>query len=427
MADIPYGRQYIEQNDIDAVIDVLKSDWLTQGPQIIEFENLVANYHKCRYAVAFSSGTAALHGAYYVSTKIPFGKHGKTIGNINTFLSFRKPTLNNYNTFKDLYWEYITTPVTFAATSNAGLYCGGAPKFVDIDLDTYCIDIEMIEDSITESTRVITPVSYAGYPADIKAIRNLPKVTENNICIIHDASHALGARREGHGIADFADMTVLSFHPVKHIATGEGGMILTNDKNYYEKLLLFRNHGITKDPRAFLEKPHGGWYYEMQDLGYNYRITDIQCALGISQMKRIDRVLLRRNQIARLYERELNGIGWITLPPHFSDHWTEENLNRKSDLSIKPDNLHSYHLYPILLDRGTDRKDLYEYMHRNGIGVQVHYIPASDQPFYSRAHKESGNGRARDFYQGILSIPMYYGLSDEEVLRVTELIRNYVL
>ena len=419
MEIIPYGKQYIDQDDIDAVIEVLNSDWLTQGPKVKEFEDNVARYHHCKYAVAFCNGTAALHASYYVSTKFPFGKGDKRIEDLNIFTSYRNPSEKEYLSFKKQYWEFITTPITFVATANAGLYCGGSQKFVDIDLKTYCIDIEKIEDEITDLTRVITAVSYAGYPVDIKAIKSLPKVKNNNICIIHDACHAIGARRNGQGIVDFADMTVLSFHPVKHITTGEGGMVITNNKEYYDKLILFRNHGITKNQKLFVNKADGGWYYEMQELGYNYRLTDIQSALGISQMKKLDLFLYRRNQIAQIYQNELQIFQWMELPPTFNKDWLEKNEYK--DLIIKPKNLHAYHLFPIKLDARVDKKNFFNYMYDNGIGVQVHYIPIHLQPSYSKYYNQFSKAHYENsklFYESEISLPMYFNLENSKVQKV---------
>lgn len=423
MEYIPYGRQYIDQEDINAVVDILKSDWLTQGPKIKEFEDAMAAYHGCDYAVSFSSGTAALHGAYYVSTKFPFGKKGVCLEDKYFFTNSKSRSQEEYDKYKNHYWEFITTPSTFVASANGGLYCGGSAKFVDIDINTYCIDLDQIESSITEDTRVITPVSYAGYPIDIKAIKNLHPIKQNNICIIHDASHALGARRNGHGIADFADMTILSFHPVKHITTAEGGMVLTNNKEYYEKLVMFRNHGITKDPTKFFNRPDGDWYYEMQELGYNYRLTDLQCALGVTQLKKADKFIYKRNQIARMYEKELRPIEWISLPPGFNKDW----LERKdyNELITKPENLHSYHLFPVILDRKIDRRKFYEYLKGCNIGVQVHYIPVNQQFVYSDGKTDTDTPNANDFYNRELSLPMYYALNDDDFQRIIEVIKRY--
>lgn len=418
MKTIPYGRQYIDQDDIDAVVEVMKSDWLTQGPKVKEFEEAVAQYHNCKYAVAFSSGTAALHGAYYVSTKFPFGKKDRTVEDLQKFISFAKPTYQEYEKFKEQYWEFITTPITFVASANGGLYCGGTPQFVDISMDTYCIDIEQIEDAITEDTRVITPVSYAGYPVDVEAIRNLPKVQENHICIIHDACHAFGARRNGYGIADFADMTILSFHPVKHITTGEGGMVLTNNREYYEKLLMFRSHGITKDPEKYQNESDGPWYYEMQELGYNYRITDMQCALGLSQLEKVDEFLYKRNRIAKRYKECLKEIECLILPPDFSQYDINPTSNR-----------HAFHLYPVLLRNSMERIDFYKYLQEEGVCTQIHYQSILNFSYYRELclDKNYRNKlwRSFDFAKAEISLPIFYQLNSMEEEHVIRSIVHY--
>jgi len=394
---IPYGKQYIDQSDIDAVVEVLKSDWLTQGPKIREFEELVAAYHHCSYAVAFSNGTAALHGAYFTSTQLAYGKGEKKAEDSEK-------------------WNFLTSNLTFAASANAGLYCDGEPKFVDIDRNTYCMDISQIEDVINDETRAITPVSYAGYPVDIKRIKELSKVKENHICIIHDACHAIGARRDGAGISDYADMTILSFHPVKHITTGEGGIVLTNDSEIYQKLLLFRNHGITKDPDDFIHFQEGLWYYEMHSLGYNYRITDIQCALGISQLKKLNQFLYKRNQIAEIYDNQLENLSWLTIPPGFK----KETITPVSEW----ENLHSYHLYPVLLENSEKRKGFFEYLRNHRIGCQVHYRPVSKLEYYSNNYKiaDALCANAQKFYESEISLPMFYSLTEEQQEYIIDII-----
>lgn len=379
--NIPYGKQDIDEKDIEAVIEVLKSDFLTQGPKIKEFEDKVAKYHGVKYAVALSNGTAALHAAYNAV--------GLKAGD-----------------------EFITTPITFAATSNGGLYLGGKPVFVDIDAANYNIDINKIEEKITGKTKVITPVSYAGFPVDIEKIKKI--ADKYNIKIIHDAAHAIGAKVNGYGIADIADMTILSFHPVKHIACGEGGMILTNNEEYYKKLTLFRTHGITKNPNE-IKKEEGPWYYEMQELGYNYRITDIQCALGITQMEKLNNSICKRNKIAEFYDKNLIKMNWITIPKYFNKNWLDAPLY--SDLHKKPNNLCSYHLYPILVKDEKIRKPFVEYMRANGIYVQVHYIPLHYMPYYKEnfGYKEGDFPVAEDFYKREVSLPIYPTITDKEL------------
>lgn len=393
MEIISYGRQFIDEDDIKIVVETLKSDYMTQGPKIKEFEEKVAEYHGCKYAVAFCNGTAALHAAYY------------SIG-------LKKDD------------EFVTSPITFAASGNGGLYLGGIPKFVDIDKDTYNMDINKLPEVITEKTKVITPVSLAGYPVDLKAIRGIIEKTGKDIKIIHDAAHAIGALRDGRNIVDYADVTILSFHPVKHVTTGEGGMVLTNSKEYYKKLCLFRTHGITKDPKELLEN-HGAWYYEMQDLGYNYRITDMQCALGITQMNKLNRSLYKRNQIAKFYEKELKDIKWLKLPlKYFSKEWL--NDEKYKNLKEKPENLNSYHLFPILLKNSEERKKFFDYMREKNIFVQVHYIPLHLMPYYRKnfGYKKGDFPVAEDYYSREVSLPMYPTLTEEELKYIIKIIKN---
>lgn len=389
---ISYGRQYIDEEDIKAVIEALKSDFMTQGPKIKEFEDLVADYHKCKYAVAFSNGTAALHAAYYA-------------------LDLKKGD------------EFITSPITFAASSNGGLYLEGIPKFVDIDKETYNIDLKKIENSITEKTKIITPVSFAGFPVDLKKIKEI--ADKYNLKIIHDAAHAIGALRNGHTVSDFADATILSFHPVKHVATGEGGMVLTNDEEVYKKMLIFRTHGITREETLLIEN-HGPWYYEMQELGYNYRITDMQCALGITQMKKLDNSLYERNRIAKIYDNELSNLDWLTLPLNYFDK-TWLNDDNYIGLKEKPLNLNSYHLYPVLLSTKEERLKFVNYMRANNIFVQVHYIPVHLMPYYKKkfGYKEGDFPIAENFYSREVSLPMYPTLTKEELEYIIKIIKKF--
>lgn len=394
MKTISYGRQFIDEDDIKTVVETLKSDYMTQGPKIKEFEDKVAEYHGCKYAVAFCNGTAALHAAYY-SVGLKKGD------------------------------EFITSPITFAASGNGGLYLGGIPKFVDIDKDTYNIDVNKLSEAITEKTRVITPVSLAGYPVDLKAIREIIEKAGKDIKIIHDAAHAIGALREGRNIIDYVDVTILSFHPVKHVTTGEGGMVLTNSEEYYKKLCLFRTHGITRNLEELLEN-HGAWYYEMQNLGYNYRITDMQCALGITQMNKLNKSLYKRNQIAKFYEKELKGIEWLKLPlGYFSKEWLDDE--KYEDLKEKPENLNSYHLFPILLENSDERKKFFDYMRENNIFVQVHYIPLHLMPYYREnfGYKKEDFPVAEDYYSREVSLPMYPTLKDEELEYIIKVIKNF--
>lgn len=377
MNPIPYGRHFIDDGDISAVVEALKSDFLTQGSRVNEFEETVAAYHNCKYAVAFSSGTAALHGAYYAS--------GMSAGD-----------------------EFITSNNTFVASANAGLYVGGTPVLCDITMEDYNIDQVQAWEKVTPKTKVITPVSYAGNPADLKELYE--KAAERRIVIIHDAAHAIGAKCNGHNICDFAHMTMLSFHPVKHVTTGEGGMILTNDEKYYKKLILFRSHGITKNSDDMENRlENSPWYYEMQELGYNYRLTDLQCALGISQMKKLDASIKRRNIIADTYAGELSGVQWLTTPG--------ENKNKR----------HSYHLYPVLVDKKTDRGKFFNYLRAENIFVQVHYIPVSYMPYYQKNFgcKKGDFPVCEDFYDREISLPMFPTITETEQQYVIDKIKAF--
>ncbi len=375
------------QEDIDAVVDVLRSDYLTQGPRIREFEAEIAAYHRAEYAVAFANGTAALHAAY----------HSLGVGAGD---------------------EVISSPITFVASTNGAVYCGAEPRFADIDPKTNCIDTAKIEECVTERTRVITPVAYAGYPVDLATIR---RIADRYSCdVLYDAAHAIGSRRDGTFGMEYVDAAILSFHPVKHIAAGEGGMVLTNRRDVRDKLISFRNHGITKDP-DLLEKNDGPWYYEMQELGYNLRITELQCALGASQFRRIDDNLRRRNQIAKTYREELSGVGGLTLPPGLGDLAADAE-----DLSAVRD-IHAYHLFTVMAADGEERKRLYQYCHDNGILVQIHYIPVHLQPYYRNSFGFGAGDfpEAEGFYARELSLPMYHGMSSAEQEYVIEKIKAF--
>ncbi|NLJ71761.1 MAG: UDP-4-amino-4,6-dideoxy-N-acetyl-beta-L-altrosamine transaminase [Syntrophomonadaceae bacterium] len=373
---IPYGRQFIDEDDIKAVKEILHLVLITQGPRIDEFEARVADFCQMPYAVAFNSGTSALHGAMYAAG----------IGEGD---------------------EVITTPLTFVATANAALYVGAKPVFVDIDRDNYCIDIEQIEAAITPRTKAIAPVDYAGYPVNISRIREI--ADKHNLVIIEDAAHALGAIRQGKMVGAEADMTMFSFHPVKHITTGEGGVIVCNNPEYYRRLKSFRSHGITKDTELLEGYPYP-WYYEMQELGYNFRITDIQCALGISQMNKLEGFLSKRRLLAARYEQALGKLKWLRIPPTPSEG-----------------SLHAYHLYPLLLDADINRLDFYNYLKENNVGSQVHYFPVHLQPYYRKnfAYKVGDFPNAEDFYERQLSMPLFPGLTMEEQEWVIKVIEGY--
>jgi len=402
---IPYSRQLIEQDDIEAVVQVLRSDFLTQGPATEAFESSLTTYTGARYAVLFSSGTAALHAAYFTA--------GIAKGD-----------------------EVITSPITFAATSNAALYLGATPVFVDVEPDTGNMDAERIEQAVTPRTKAIVPVHYAGHPVDLETVSRIAK--RHGLTVIEDACHALGAEyktmgsrvkgqgssqepRPGQETSDdwikigsctHSDMTVLSFHPVKHIAAGEGGAVLTNRRDYHEKLCLFRAHGITKDPSKFEinnSNSDGDWYYEMQHLGFNYRMSDIHAALGMSQLRKIDRFVSRRREIARRYASAFAGNSWFTTPP-------ERSYVRSS-----------YHLYPIRLSNGYSQKRsrVFSTLRDLGIGVQVHYIPVYLQPYYRQmGYRQDSCPSAADFYQREISIPVHPAMDDAAAKTVIEAIER---
>ncbi|MDK2808705.1 MAG: perosamine synthetase [Clostridiales bacterium] len=371
---IPYGTQWIEEEDIEAVVEVLRSDYLTTGPKVSEFEDCIKEYVGAKYAVAVSNGTAALHVACMAA--------GISPGD-----------------------EVITSAITFAASANCVLYCGGTPVFADIEEDTYNISPSSIREKITKRTKAIIPVHFTGQPCDMDQIHAIAK--EHNLLVIEDASHALGASYKHRKIGTLSEMTTLSFHPVKHITTGEGGMVLTNDEELYQKLSLLRTHGITREP-AWLTKREGGWYYEQQMLGYNYRISDIQCALGISQMKRLPSFLKRRRELAAYYNEAFKYVKGITIP------FQKEGYEN------------SWHLYVILVE-AERRKEIFDKLREDGIGVNVHYIPVYQHPYYQ------GNGyqnihlpAAEKIYSQMISIPMYPKMTRHEQDYVIERIMTHL-
>jgi UDP-4-amino-4,6-dideoxy-N-acetyl-beta-L-altrosamine transaminase len=375
---ISYGRQCIDEDDIKAVVEVLRSDFLTQGSKVKEFEQALAECCGAKFGVAFSSGTSALHGAYYS-------------GGIGT---------------DD---QVITSSMTFLATANSALFLGGRPVFVDIEQDTGNINVELIEGEITDRTKAIVPVHYAGHPAKLSDVAKISR--KHNLIVIEDACHALGAKYMDTTIGDcrFSDMAVFSFHPVKSIATGEGGAVLTNDEKLYEKLLMFRQHGVTKKLRSMQNKPSqaGDWYYEMQQLGYNYRLTDIQCALGVSQLKKLNGFIERRRAIVEIYRQAFTGNKYFDIPV--------EKKYAKS----------AWHLYPIRLkdEYKNKKKKIFTQLRENGIGVQVHYIPVYLQPYYQQLGFKKGLCRkAEDFYEREISIPLYSAMSREDIDYVIETI-----
>jgi UDP-4-amino-4,6-dideoxy-N-acetyl-beta-L-altrosamine transaminase len=380
---IPYGKQTITQDDIDAVVATLTSDFLTQGPKVIEFESAFAAYVGSTYAVAVSNGTAALH-----------------------LCALALNVSENTNV--------ITTPITFAASANCVRYCGGNVFFADINPDTFLIDIVKVEELILSKPagffHGIIPVDFAGLANNLEDFKAL--AYKYNLWIIEDACHAPGGffidskgKKQLCGNGNFADLGIFSFHPVKHIATGEGGMITTNDKALYDKLILLRTHGITKDPQL-LEENHGAWYYEMQTLGFNYRIPDMLCALGITQLNKADEGLKRRKEIAENYFNAFKNLPQINI----------------QDLSFHVG--HAFHLFII---RTSKRKELYDFLKSKNIFCQVHYIPVHTMPYYkSLGFKQGDFPLAELYYDECLSLPMYPGLLDEEQTYVIEMIKSFL-
>jgi perosamine synthetase len=367
---IPYGRQFIDEADIQAVIDVLQSDWLTTGPGISEFEQAFAECVNAKEAVAVSSGTAALHAAMFALNIAPGD-------------------------------EVIVPAMTFAATANCVVYQGATPVFVDVDPQTLLISPKQVNAALTSRTKAVIAVDYTGHPADYDELRSITE--QHGIPLVADACHSLGATYKGRSVGTLADLNVFSFHPVKHIATGEGGMITTDNLQLAERMRRFRNHGINTDHRQ--REKEGAWFYEMVDLGYNYRITDLQCALGFSQLKKLPRFLEKRRKVAKHYDQAFGRSAEI------------------SPLAVNPDVLHAYHLYVIRLQftgPETDRNAVFQTLRQKGIGVNVHYIPVHLHPYYQNQFgtKPGLCPVAESAYEQILSLPMFASISDEQIRKV---------
>lgn len=375
---LPYGRQWIDEEDIQAVIDVLRGDYLTTGPAIKEFEREIADYVGAKYSVAFANGTAALHGACFAAG----------IGQSD---------------------EVITSPLTFAASANCILYQGGTPVFADIDSRTYNIDPQAIRELITERTKAIIPVDFTGLPVDIDAINEIAQ--EYDLIVIEDAAHALGAIYKGKKIGSLSDMTMFSFHPVKHITTGEGGIITTNNEEYYQKLMQFRTHGITRDASKLINN-QGPWYYEMQLLGYNYRITDIQAALGVSQLKKLAKFIEIRHDYAQIYNHAFQDIEEIVCP-------------------VQPaDVIPGWHLYIISLNLEkltVGRSEIFKALLKENIGVNVHYIPVYFHPYYQGLGYSKGLcANAEKLYEEMITLPLFPAMSRQDINDVIHAVKKVI-
>lgn len=381
---IPYARQSVSEDDIRAVVDVLRSDWLTQGPAVVRFEKAVADYCGALHAVAVNSGTSALHIACLAAGLGP----------------------------GDVLW---TSPNTFLASANCASYCGASADFVDIDPRTGNLSSRRLKEKLDRAAaegrlpRVILPVHFAGQPCDMRGISEA--AAAHGITVIEDASHALGARYLGEavGCGRFSSMTVLSFHPVKIATTGEGGVVLTNDSTLRERLLMLRSHGVTRDPARMRGQSHGPWYYEQIDTGFNYRLTDIQAALGESQMRRVDRFVARRRDLAARYDELLAGLPLI-LP--------REDPGARS----------SWHLYVVRIDparTGRKRKEVFESMRSEGIGVNVHYIPVHTQPVHrDRGFRQGDFPNAEAHYDQAISLPLFPDLAEKDQDAVADALRR---
>jgi len=380
-----YGKQTISQDDIDAVVDVLKSDWLTQGPAVIGFEENLKNKFRTKYCSVVSNGTAALHL-------------------IGLALGWEKGDI------------VITTPITFLASANCIIYAGATPDFVDINKETYTLDVEKLEEKIlnykkeNKNIKAVVAVDYAGYPCAWKKLREL--ADKYQFQLVNDNSHALGAEIDGDtGYAvKYADAVSMSFHPVKHITTGEGGAVFTNNKEIDERIKLLRTHGITKNKNQ-LTKNDGLWYYEMHELGFNYRITDFQCALGSSQLKKIDDFVNKRNEIAKYYNKVFGNDERFIIPK------VTENIK------------HAYHLYPLQVkfdELKISKKEYFDKMKENNIALQVHYIPIHLQPYYKEHFglKEGNFLVAESFYKREISIPMYPLLEVEDLEYIVKQVKE---
>ena len=365
---LPYGRQFIDDEDIKAVTRVLTSDYLTCGPEIAKLEAKLCTITGAKNAVAIANGTAALHAACFAA-------------------EIRASD------------EVVTTPITFAASANAILYCGGKPVFADIDSETWNISIDEIEKKITSKTKAIIAVDFTGQACEYKKIKKICK--KNNIILIEDAAHSIGTRYENIPVGQIADLTTFSFHPVKTVTAGEGGAVLTDNSEYYEKLMMFRTHGITRNKELLIDKTNGDWYYEQQKLGYNYRITDIQAALCESQLSKIEKFIERRKDITKEYNRAFSQMNEVI-------------VQKESPLSDTARHLYVIRLKPEQLSAG--RKEIFTALKAENIGVNVHYIPVYYLPYYQNlGYKKGICPNAENYYETCITLPLFYSMSDNDV------------
>jgi len=375
---LPYGRQCLDEDDVQAVVSVLRSDWLTTGPKVSAFEEAFAAFVGARDAVAVCNGTAALHAAMYA---VGIGPGD----------------------------EVIVPPMTFAATANCVVFQGSTPVFADVEPDTLLLDPGEVEAKITSRTKAIIAVDYAGQPCDYDAVRDIAE--RHGLTLVADACHALGATYKGRPAGSLADLSVFSFHPVKHITSGEGGMVTTDDPDLARRMRVFRNHGITTDHHQRAQK--GSWFYEMVDLGHNYRLTDFQCALAMNQLRKLPEWVERRRAIARRYDAAFAG------------------LDAVEPLAVRDNVSHAYHLYVVKINTarlGATRAEVFAALRAEGIGVNVHYIPVHLHPYYRERFGYRGGECpvAEDAYERLISLPMFHGMTDQDIEDVIRAVRKVV-
>ncbi len=374
---LPYAKQWVNEEDINKVVEVLKGDFLTTGPYVKEFEKTVASYVGAKYAVAVSNGTAALHMAC-AAVGISEGD------------------------------EVLVSSMTFAASSNCVLYCGGTPIFVDIDEKNYNIDIKDLKSKITNKTKAIIAVDYTGQVVNLDEIMKIAK--NHNLIVIEDAAHALGSEYNGEKVGSISHMTMFSTHPAKIVTTAEGGIITTNDEQLYKKMMLFRTHGITKDSSIYKEESHGPWYHEQQSLGYNYRMSDLQAGLGINQMKRVDEFVNKRRDIVKIYNEAFSNVDEVITP------FQEEFSNS------------AWHLYVIKLNLNKlncSKKEFFEAMLKENIGVNLHYLPVYLHPYYKDlGYKKGECEKAEDLYEKMLTLPLFPLMSEQDIKDVINAVKK---